>query len=397
MPPGPYRRQYRTPKTFFQGVHCPVRSERPARAVGIRARLIDVARAAGVSVSVASRALGGYPEVAPDTRERVRRAAAALGYRASWRARALVAGKDAPLRCAVAMVGLPPQDIGRYFLGPVFAGIMAESAREGMEVQLVSPATATDAAEPAVDLFHRLIAEDRAEGYVVLTSRAIAPEDTRPLDDAGVPYVLANRHFDDHPVNCVTFAWEDATHDALRRLHALGHRHVALLLPDLQNTTVLGHERGWLEGVAALGLSAEHAPVLRYSRRRAGDLTNGEEMTRALLADGMPVTGHRPTALVGFNDWCALGALRGATALGVKVPDELSIIGFDNTLLGEASTPRLCSYQPQAFEMGREAAKLLGAHLRKELDTPRRVTIPVDFVCRESCAPPRLSPTAAAG
>jgi DNA-binding LacI/PurR family transcriptional regulator len=92
-----------------------------------------------------------------------------------------------------------------------------------------------------------------------------------------------------------------------------------------------------------------------------------------------------PTAIVGFNDWCALGALRGAASLGVAVPHQLSIIGFDNTLLGHASTPRLCSYSPQAFEMGRQAAKLLGAHLRKEVCEPRRAIVPVDFVCRESC------------
>ena len=360
-----------------------------------RARLIDVARSAGVSVSVASRALGGYPEVAQATRERVRRAAAALGYRASWRARALVAGKDAPLRCAVAMIGLSPQELGRYFLGPVFAGVMAEAGREGMEVQLVTSTGTRADPEPAAGAFHRLIAEDRADGYIVLTALAITPEDTRPLDEAGVPYVLANRHFGAQPVNCVTYAWENATSDALRRLHALGHRHLALLLPDVQNTTVLGHERGWLDGVAALGLTPEQAPVLRYARRGAGDEENGRDLCRTLLTAGLPGSGAQPTALVGFNDWCALGALRGAAALGVRVPEQLSIVGFDNTLLGEASTPRLCSYQPQAFEMGRQAARLLGAHLRKELDAPRRVTIPVDSVCRESCAAP-AAPTSVA-
>src|SRR5688500_20146843 len=99
---------------------------------GARTKLIDVARAAQVSVSVASRALGGYPEVAPVTRERVRQAAAALGYRASWRARALVAGKDTPLRCAVAAGGVPPQDLGRYCLGPAFAGGMARAGAPGL-------------------------------------------------------------------------------------------------------------------------------------------------------------------------------------------------------------------------------------------------------------------------
>jgi LacI family transcriptional regulator len=352
----------------------------------VRARLVDVARAAGVSVSVASRALGGYPEVAPATRDRVRRAAVALGYRASWRARALVSGKDAPLRCAVAGIGVPPQDLGRYFLGPVFAGVMAEASQEGMEVQLVTPGP-TDTPDSAAAAFHRLVAEDRADGYIVLTGWPLTPEDTRPLDDAAVPYVLVNRHFGDRPVSCVVYAWEAATHDALRRLYALGHRRMALLLPGLHNTTVLGHERGWLGGAAAHGLSRHDAPVLRYSRPSEGDEANGREMTRALLTDGLPGGGGAPTAIVGFNDWCALGALRGAASLGVAVPGRLSIIGFDNTLLGEASTPRLCSYQPQAFEMGRQAARLLGAHLRKQAGDPQRVVVPVDFVCRESCGP----------
>ena len=358
-----------------------------SRPGGARAKLIDVARAAEVSVSVASRALGGYSRVAPTTRERVREAAAALGYRASWRARALVTGKDAPLRCAVVGIGVPLQDLGRYFLGPVFAGIMVQAEQEGMEVKVIT----SDLPERAAAAFRRLVAEDRADGYIVLTGLPLAPADTRPLDGAAVPYVLVNRHFGDHPVNCVTYAWEEATHDALRRLHALGHRRMALLLPNLHNTTAVGHECGWLAGAAAHGLAAHEAPVIRYARRSGGDEANGRELTRALLARGLPGTGRVPTAIVGFNDWCALGALRGASSLGVSVPDQLSVIGFDNTLLGEASAPRLCSYNPRAFEMGREAAKLLGAHLREEAADARRVSMPVDFVCRESCGPAPMS------
>ena len=348
-----------------------------------RAKLIDVARAAGVSVSVASRALGGYPEVADATRERVRLAAAALGYRPSWRARSLVAGKDAPLRCAVIGVGVRPTELGNYFLGPVFAGIMDEGRREGMEIQLIT----SERSEPAADAFRRVIAEDRADGYIVMTGLALSREDTRPLDDAGMPYVLANRHFGDDPVNCVTYSWEEATHDALRRLHALGHRQMALLLPNLPNTTVIGHEDGWRAGVAALGLDPVSAPVLHYIRRTGGDEENGREMGRALLTGGLPGDAGRPTALVGFNDWCALGILQGAESAGLRVPEDVSVIGFDNTLLGMATRPRLSTYHPQSFEMGRQAARLLGAHLRKDAAGPQRVMIPVEFVERESCGP----------
>ena len=88
------------------------------------------------------------------------------------------------------------------------------------------------------------------------------------------------------------------------------------------------------------GLSRREAPALRDARPAGGDEANGRETTRALLTAGLPGSGAVPTAIVGFNDWCALGALRGAvSALGVAVPAQLSLIGFDNTLLGEAWRP----------------------------------------------------------
>src|SRR5688500_3816453 len=157
--------QYRATKNVFASARLR-RSAFPSYATmtrleAPRAKLIDVARAAQVSVSVASRALGGYSDVAEATRERVRLAAAALGYRPSWRARALVSGKDAPLRCAVIGVGVRPTELGNYFLGPVFAGIMDEGRREGMEIQLIT----SERGEPAADAFRRVVAEDRADGF----------------------------------------------------------------------------------------------------------------------------------------------------------------------------------------------------------------------------------------
>lgn len=170
-------------------------------------------------------------------------------------------------------------------------------------------------------------------------------------------------------------------------LHALGHRDLAILLPDLPNTTVTGHARGWSDGRAACALPELSAPVLRYADPTGEDEHNSYRMARAVLTLGLPGTGRIPTALVGFNDWCALGILRAAQDLGVAVPAQLSVVGFDNTLIGTATRPPMCSFQPQSFQMGQHAARLLAAQLGGATPAPRRVVVPVDFVCRGSCGP----------
>jgi LacI family transcriptional regulator len=203
-----------------------------------------------------------------------------------------------------------------------------------------------------------------------------------------VPYVLINRHYGARPVNCVTFDWEAAAEDAAQRLIQYGHRRLALLLPAEENTSVVGRADGWRAGARRGGLAERDAPILRYegsSRVTDHSLNQSQALARRLLREGLPGTGQIPTALVGFNDWSALGILRAAAELRVRVPEQLSVIGFDSTRIGVGTTPPLCSYAPRFIDLGQQAAALLTSALRGELDGPRRVIIPVDFTCRGSC------------
>jgi LacI family transcriptional regulator len=355
-----------------------------------RVRLVDVASAAGVSKSVASRALANAPDIGEATKTRVQHVARELGYHASRRARSLSRRNGAHHTAHAGLVSLhvAPEVLGASFLGPILAGILSGAADEGLELQhlVVRPADGSPA-----EALGRLVAEDRADGLILLTFLPLTPEDVAPLDQAGVPYVLVNRHFGARPVNCVTFMWEEAARDAALRLVRDGHRHVAMLLPELENTTVVDRYNGWRAGLLEAGIPLAQAPVLRY-RGSPGvpqeQLEGGRKLAEYLLQRGLPRSGQIPTAIVGFNDWCALGVLRTAAEQGVRVPEELSVIGFDSTRIGDGTTPPLCSYGPHFIELGREAAALLAAALRGELDEPRRIQVPVDFTCRGSCAPP---------
>lgn len=222
------------------------------------------------------------------------------------------------------------------------------------------------------------------------------PADVEPLNRSGIPYVLVNRHFDHipeaTPANCVTADWVEGTRDAVRRLHRLGHRRMAALFPRSPSltSTALDHERGWADGLAEFGLTTAEAPIL-HPVSYVGDEATGYELGRRLLTQGLPETGERPTAIVGYNDHFAHGVIRAARDLGIAIPGQLSVIGFDNSI-GEYLYPKLCSYDPHLYAIGEQSALLLGSLLRGDHSPrPHRIMLPLDYICRETCAPaPRL-------
>lgn len=354
-----------------------------------RATLHDVAVAAGLSITTVSRALAGYDDVAAATRTRVRETAEQLGYRPSLRARTLAMGQAATRRCTVVSFGMTPTGLARSVFGTILSGVLAGAATEDMDIHLAP----IDRRSPTEDLA-RFLAEDRADGVLLLTAMALMPDDIRPLEAAGVPYVLVNRHFDHipgaPPVTCVTPDWAEGTRDAVRRLHRLGHRRLAALFPRTPSltSTALDHERGWREGLAECGIDPAAAPIL-HAAGHVGDEPTGYDLGRRLLTDGLPGSGARPTAIVGYNDHFAHGVIRAARDLAVPIPEQLSVIGFDNSI-GQYLWPPLCTYDPHLFTAGERAALLLASLLRADGtadDTPQRITLPLDYICRDTCAP----------
>jgi LacI family transcriptional regulator len=354
-----------------------------------RVTLTEVANAAGLSITQVSRALAGYDDVAESTRARVQLLAQKLGYRPSMRARNLAMGGQSTKRCTVVGVDLPISGLYASPYGPVSIGILAGAAATGMDVQLTMIASKSPAEE-----LSRLAAEDSADGVLVLTFAALEPRDVAPLEAAGIPYVLVNRHFGHSPgaaaVNSVTPDWVQGTRDAVHRLNRLGHRRLAALLArgGTPTSTTLDHEQGWRMGLADYGIDESAAPIVEASLG-IGDW-GGYEVGRLLLTEGLPTTGERPTAIVAYNDTQAQGVLRAARELGVDVPGELSVLGFDNSI-GEYLWPPLCSFDPHFYQVGEQSALVLAALMAGDDGAEGlglRTMIPLDYVCRATCAPP---------
>jgi len=347
-----------------------------------RVKLDDVARAAGLSLATVSRALGGYSDIALGTRERVARLAEEMGYRPSSRAQSLASGGRSGLaRCAVVSLGSDPEQLTRsLFSGVLLSGMAARAAAERMDLHLVSLAQEPAAWGRALAALH---AADRADGLLLLTFLGLEPEHVASLEDAGVPYVLVNRHFGERPVHCVTVDYGGANERLAQHLVGLGHRRMALLAPADDSSTVSDHLRGWRRGLERCGIDEADAPIVRF---RGPHHEAGYAWGERLLRAGLPGGGGRPTAIVGFNDFVAHGVLRAAAQMGVAVPDALSVVGFNN-LVARYTSPPLCSHEFHLPEVGAAAVSLLAAVMRGEVQEATRRTIEPAFVCRGSCGP----------
>jgi DNA-binding LacI/PurR family transcriptional regulator len=360
---------------FTQSSYAPVLMlSRPRR----RVRLRDVAERAGVSVGSASQAFGRPDLVSEHVRERVLAAAKELGYTGpDPTARRLRTGRAGALGLIVA------ERLGYQFTDPAspafFAGVARGMGEEPMGLLLIPDSRYREAAAESVR-------EAAVDGFIVYS----APRSDPRVDAAlarQLPVITVDQPRDP-PTPFVGIDDRGAAREAARHLLDLGHERVAVLAfvsaLDREGKLVLelSTERlaGYREGLG----SAWDERAVRTCRPNATE--PARIATRELLLED-----ERPTAIVAMSDVLALGALQAANELGVAVPDELSVVGFDDSPAAALATPALTSVAQPHEEKGRLAAEWLieavksGAPSRGDR---RRVILPTELVIRESTAPP---------
>jgi LacI family transcriptional regulator len=329
-----------------------------------RPSLRDVGLRAGVAVSSASRALAGHPDVHPETRDRVLRAADELGYERNMLAEGLRSG-------ATHTIGFVARDIGGYGLGEIGSGAEHMLSRSGYSVLLTSSRD-----DPRLDVDRiSLLEQRRVDGLLLL----LASDDHAPTQERirrlGVPFVLIDR---DAPpgLDCASVVCDHQTgaRTAVAHLAALGHRHIGLaggprhLRPGRENATgvaLAAEELG-------LRLSVDIGPFTAH---------HGEHAARRLLGLDDP-----PTAIITGSHDIALGVLKTVQGLGLRVPDDLSLVTNDaSAALGFVDPPlAVIAFRPR--ELGERAAHLLLRMLDGE--PPRHELLATYFDPRSSCAAP---------
>jgi DNA-binding LacI/PurR family transcriptional regulator len=334
-----------------------------------RATIVDVARLAGVSKYSVSVALNGRPGVSPPTRERILSAAAELGWQPSHRARALSVSRAFALGLVIAR---PPSLLGADpFFPPFIAGV--ETVLSSRDQALVLQVVSTEEAEAAG--YRRLAREGRVDGVFVTDLRR---GDTRIalLEEIGLPAVTLNRPA--APTRCPAVCLDDrpGVTASVRHLVDLGHRSIAHVAGPNRYLHGSRRREAWRKALRKAGLAEGPLEGTDFSA------ASGAEATRALLRRS-----PRPTAIVYANDAMAIAGMAVARDLGLSVPDDLSVTGFDDSSLAAHVHPALTTVSTNAFDWGRQAASTL-------LDLVEGVPVSdvelpqAELVVRGSTAPP---------
>lgn len=305
-----------------------------------RVSIKDIARAAEVSHSTVSRALSRSPLVSAETRARIQRLAEEMGYSPDAQARSLVQGRTQTIGVVVTAITDP-------FIAELVQAIESAAYEHGYTVILASSSSEPEREIAAVEMLR----SKRVDGVIVTSSR-VATLYQEQLDRLAAPVILINSH---SPLpGQYTFAiGVDNRHGGCRateHLIDLGHRRIAYICGPAAHSDDAGRQAGYREALAQAGL--EFAPELVIAGTGRAD--GGERAVPRLLALPEP-----PTAVFCYNDMTAVGLLRAARGLGLSIPKDLAVVGFDDIPLASYVRPSLTTIRQPTAEMGRHALQMV--------------------------------------
>ncbi len=362
----------------------------PSGAPPRAATIHDVALRAGLSPATAARALGGYGPVNPTTAARVRAAAEELGYRANAVARSMITGRTMTL-------GVVVGDIENEFFSRLVRGCTDVVRASGYDVLLVNTDEQAAREQSAV----RLLLERRVDGLLVAPASTHDGAHLREARDSGSSVVLVDRKVRRSGLDTVLVDGTGAARAAVGHLVAAGHRRIGVVTGDGVGvggeTGALDPQRasistttdrlvGYQQALADGGLPVEPELV------RGGDfhVTSARERAADLLG---PRT--RPSAVFATDSLLALGVLLALRDLGLRCPDDVSLVTFDDPPWASVVRPRLSVMAQPAYDLGATAAHRLLARLGGEEGRARTVTLPATWHGRDSVAPPPHRPRGA--
>ncbi len=332
-----------------------------------RPTLKDVAQRAGVSHATASKALNGRTEIAEETRALVARAASELGYLPR---RASADGRDRPL------VTLLTDSIESYYSVEVLRGMIEEGSRRGIDVvPRIESRSSRRALSPWQ--WEREFLRPDVMGIVLLVYGAQSPV-LEVAAHRGVPVVAIDPYVGcrDATTTISSTNWEGGK-AATEHLLELGHRRIALIngTPDF----LPGNERlhGYRAALLDAGFEVDESLIFE------GAYTYGSGFDAAERMLEMP---DRPTAVFALSDRMALGAIGAFVSRGVRVPEDVSVVGFDNAPGVDLATPRLTTVNQPRVDMGRMASKTLADLAGGAAGVSERMKLSTNLIVRASTA-----------
>lgn len=351
---------------------------RPAARARVTIR--QVAELAGVSISTVSRVLNGRSDVSDETRLVVERVARSHGYETR---RALADGPARPSRERFdfagehlsGLVGVTTTTSGTAYFSTILTGITEALAERDMWA-LVCPTRQEHNRE--VSVLKRLMRSEMIGALLLLPEES--PDELRGLKEDGLVFVVVDPLHDLGPdIPVVSAANSSGAYQATAHLLQLGHRRIGVITGRRDGAATRARLQGHYAALAEAGVMPD--PLLEAEADFL--VPGGAAGAERLLALATP-----PTAIFAFNDCMAIGALHAARARGLRLPEDLSVVGFDDTPEAEAAHPGLTTVHQPLKELGRMAASLLVRLVDSHQFEPLHVELATRLVVRSSTARP---------
>ncbi len=321
---------------------------------------------AGVTHSTVSRALRNSPLVNQHTVAKIQRIAREAGYRTSAAARSLVTRRSDAIGVVVTNIADP-------FVAGVVSGIEEIAGQRGLSVFL-----ANSNADPEREVrVARKFEEQRVDGIIVTSSR-VGARYVPLLAHMQVPIVLLNNQHPGQYAHSVMIANQEASREVTHHLISLGHRHIAYLGDRHGYQSDTERFAGYKDALLEAGIPFQPCLVVHGDGRPEG----AETASACLFALPEP-----PTAIFCYNDMSALGAIHHIRALGLRIPEDVSIAGFDDLFFSQFLNPPLTTVRQPLRHLGRLAMDILlkiFAGEQSEID----IKVPGELIVRQSTAPP---------
>lgn len=330
----------------------------------------DVAKRANVAPSTVSRVIADSPRISEKTKRKVREAMKELGYHPNFIARSL-ASQSAQV-IGIVMPSSANQALQNPFFPEVIRGISKAAHEKKYALQMSTGEKEDEIYEGVIEMLQGR----RVDGVILLYSR-VNDKLMKYLQQNDFPFVVIGKpHQKAEQITHVDNDNYRAAKEATQYLIELGHERIAFVGGNVSYLVTVDRLLGYEEALKEAGLPYRTEYVMHEEFLKEG----GQEAMKELLSLVDP-----PTALVVADDLMALGVLNTLDEMGLRVPDDISIVSFNNTLLAEISRPPLTSVDIHIFQLGYEAAKNLIEKIANPNEPIKRIIIPHRLIKRFSC------------
>lgn len=326
------------------------------------ATIKDIAKAAGVTPGVVSRALNNKPGVKQSTRERILKIAQEMRYYPNTAARSLVTRRtDA--------IGVVMADISEPYYSQTIKGMEYAAINAGVTLLFSNSYEYVE----QTDVLRKMVLGNRVDGLVIMGSNIEEKRFVTSLLEQDIPFVLVERNFPDPNVNCV---WVDNTlgaYMATKLLIDKGHRKIGHIAGRVQFQVALDRIKGYRQALEEAGIEFSEDIIV------PGDFVTqgGYQAMKQLLP-------KECTAVFCANDAMAYGALQAIAEAGLQVPDDIAVIGFDDLEFSALTNPPLTTVHQPRYEIGRKSMEILLSVLQKKEPNGIKVCFDPKIIVRRS-------------